>query len=169
MTKLNCTDIRNAIAARDFIGWQGIPPSCSAKDLFDNIPDDLSGRPSRPLGDDFQASVFVLLELDGYYRPMASFRDNKLILFDGMNPELKDGFAPLYNDFGEPAARLDWHYGTLAIPNGEWIYPERGITVFLNTTADKVLHIALYQATNLREYQRALRPMLKKTLRPRRY
>lgn len=166
MTKNNCAAIRKAIETRNFLGWQGLPAECTAKELFDNIPDDLSDRPTRSLGDDFQSATFVPVELEGYYRPMANFRQGQLVLFDGMNPDLAGGFAPLHKDLGEPAARLDWYYGTLEIRAGEWVYPERGITVFLNTTADKALHIALYHSTTLAEYNRILRPHLKKKLRP---
>jgi len=166
MTQENCKQIRQAIETQNFLGWHGLAPECTAQELFSNIPSDLTDKPVRPLGDDFSPAVFVLLELAGYYRPMASFRDRQLILFDAMNPELAGGFAPLHTDLGEPAARLDWHYGTLSIPTGEWVYPNRGITVFLNTTADKALHIALYQPTRLSEYQRALRPHLQKQIRP---
>jgi hypothetical protein len=162
----NCESIRQSIETRNFLDWRGLPQGCTAQDLFSNIPEDLSDRPVRPLGSDFSSATFVLLELAGYYRPMASFRNNQLILFDAMNPELAGGFPPLHQDLGEPATRLDWHYGTLSIPTGEWVYPERGITVFLNTTADKALHIALYHPTTLSEYQRHLRPHLQKHIRP---
>ncbi|MBD2198158.1 MULTISPECIES: hypothetical protein [Calothrix] len=162
----NCESIRQSIETRNFLGWRGLPAECTAQDLFTNIPTDLSDRPVRPLGSDFNQAIFVLLELPGYYRPMASFRHNQLIMFDAMNPDLAGGFAPLHQDLGEPATRLDWHYGTLSIPTGEWVYPERGITVFLNTTADKALHIAVYQPTTLSEYERNLRPHLQKQVRP---
>lgn len=165
MIQNNCESIRKSIETRDFLDWHGLPQGCTAQQLFPNIPDDLTDRPVRPLGDDFSPAKFVLLELAGYYRPMASFREHQLILFDAMNPELSGGFLPLHKDLGEPATRLNWYYGTLSIPTGEWVYPERGITIFLNTTSDKALHIALYQPTTLLEYQRSLRPHLQKHVR----
>jgi hypothetical protein len=64
-------------------------------------------------------------------------------------PELEGGAAPLIADLGLPATRLDGDYGTLPIAQGEWPYPLRGVTLFLNTTSDKVLHLALYQPTTL--------------------
>lgn len=166
MTQESWASIREAIETRNFVGWQGIPKGCTAQNLFDDVPDDLSDRPVRRLGDDVRSAKFVLLELEGYYRPMVSFREGQFILFDAMNPELAQGFAPLRDDLGEPAARLDWYYGTLEIPDGEWVFPERGITVFLNTTADKALHIALYRPTMLKKYRKRLRPVLRKRLRP---
>jgi hypothetical protein len=166
MTQQNCQQIRQAIETRNFLGWQGLSPECTDRELFPNISSDLTDRPVRMLGNDFSPAVFVITELTGYYRPMVSFRDRQSILFDGMNPELAGGFAPLHQDLGEPADRLDWYYGTLPISGGEWVYPSRGITVFLNTTADKALHIALYRSTTLSEYQSKLRPHLQKKQRP---
>ena len=92
---------------------------------------------------------------------MANFRDGALILVDGMTPELDGGAGPLLADLGTPATRLDWDFGTLPISQGEWPYPERGITLFLNTTSDKVLHLALYAPT-LDAYLGSLRPPLAK-------
>jgi len=166
MSKKNFEAIRKAIETRDFVGWNGLPDSCTPSDLFDDFPIDLSGRPTRPLGKLFKPAVFVVLEIDGYYRPTVSIRDNELVLFDGMNPELRGGFTRLRDDLGEPVARLDCFYGTLEIPNAECVYPERGITVFLNPETGKALHIAVYRCTDLDNYVRTLRPNLRKELRP---
>lgn len=166
MASHDCATARRAIATRQFVSWQGLPAGCAARELFDDFPADLTDRPVRPLGDAFRPAVFVLLALPGYYRPMASLRDGALVLVDGMNPELAGGAAPLLDDLGEPAAQLDWHYGTLPIAAGEWVYPARGITLFLNTTRDRALHIALYHATSLDDYTRSLRPHLRKEMRP---
>ncbi len=163
----SCPAVRKALETCDFRHWQGLPAACAAHDLFADLPTDLSDLPTRPLGDDFAAADFVLLDLPGYYRPMASFRAGKLVLFDGMNPELAGDFAALHADLGAPVARLDWYHGTLPIPAGEWVYPARGITLFVNTTADTALHIALYGATNLETYRSELRPHLRKRLTPR--
>ena len=166
MSDKNIDAVRMAIETRDFVGWNGLPDACAPGDLFDDFPDELSDRPTRPLGESFSPAVFVLLKLDGYYRPTASVLENELVLFDGMNPELPGGFQRLFDELGAPAARSDWFHGTLEIPNGEWVYPERGITVFLNSSADKALHIAVYHPTHLENYFRTLRPHLRKEERP---
>jgi hypothetical protein len=164
-----CQTASQAIRARHFIGWRGLPAGCAPSALVPGLPDplpDLGEQPARRLGSDASSAAFVLLDLTGWYRPMASFRAGELVLIDGMNPELEGGAAPLIADLGLPATRLDWDYGTLPIAQGEWPYPERGVTVFLNTTSDKVLHLALYQPTTLEVYLRTLRPPLAKRPRP---
>ncbi len=162
----NCQIIRKAIETRNFIGWKGLPSTCTAKDLFNNIPKDLSDEPVRPLGSTFIDSTFVPLSLTGYYMPKVSFRDDQLILFDGIILNLAGDFDMLHKDLGEPSARLDSYDGILTISNGEWIYPERGITVFINIRGDKVRHVSLYRPTTLEEYKKTLRLHLQKRYRP---
>lgn len=166
---MDCSVVGKKIADRDFVGWTGIPVECDAAALFGGLPADLASRPRRNLGDELTPAMFWVLDLPGYYRPTASFVDGKLVLFDGMNPELGGGFAALRDDLGAPVARLDWERGTLPIAAGEWVYPARGITVFVDPEApDTALHIAVYHATTLDAYRRRLRPHLGKQVRPRR-
>jgi hypothetical protein len=159
-----CTKARDAIVKRSFVGWQGLPAKCHSKDLLPEIPADLNDWPDRYLGDDFQKTKFAVLTMEGYYRPTASLIGEEIVMFDGMNPDLPGGFAPLQADLGEPVERFDWFYGTLEIKAGEWPFPDRGITVFLNSTADRVLHIALYHPAAMSSYIHTLRPPLRKTL-----
>jgi hypothetical protein len=165
MTTDACQTAAHAIQVRNFVGWRGFATGCTPHALVPGLPDpmpDLGEQPSRRLGADASSAAFVLLDLPGWYRPMASFRAGELVLVDGMNPELDGGAAPLLAELGAPATKLDWSYGTLPIAQAEWPYPDRGITVFLNTTSDKVLHLALYQPTTLDVYLRSLRPPLAK-------
>lgn len=164
MSEADCGAARGAIERCAFVGWRGLPTGCPADALLPGLPAGPAGEwPVRHLGADLRPATFALLDLDAYYRPMASFDGPRLVLVDGMNPELAGGLAPLLADLGDPAERLDWFYGTLAIPRGEWVFPERGITLFLNTDADDALHIALYRPASAAEYLRVLRPNLRKT------
>lgn len=164
MGEPDCGAAREAIARCAFVGWRGLPAGCPTDALLPGLPAaPAEARPVRHLGAELRPATFVLLDLAPYYRPMASFEGRRLVLVDGMNPELDGGLAPLLADLGAPAQRLDWFYGTLAIPRGEWIFPERGITLFLNTDADEALHVALYHPASAAEYLRALRPNLRKT------
>ncbi len=161
----SCAAARKAIENKDFVGWRGLP-GCTGGELFAGFPADLSGRPTRHLGSSASSAAFVLLELPGYYRPMANVRDGKLVLVDGMNPEIGEALPALLTDLGEPNAKLDWVFGTLPFSEREWVYAERGISLFLNTEHDKALHIALYSATDLDTYLKDVRPPLAKKRLP---
>lgn len=49
----------------------------------------------RRLGASLATARSRLLDLGGYYRPMASVRDGVVILFDAMNPVLDAGWPAL--------------------------------------------------------------------------
>lgn len=159
------------IIERRFINWQGLPrlgagegPPVNA--IFPELLQGSGIRPQRYLGESFRPVTYSVLDLPGYYRPTLSMEGETLVLFDAMLPELDNGLAPLLNAFGEPAIQLDWFYGTLEMPGGEWLFPERGISLFLNQARDRALHLALYAATDQTTYLDRLRPHLRKTLHP---
>lgn len=166
MSNQPCDQARHAIEQRDFIGWHGLPGNCSPGEILAESSPSLQDLPKRYLGEDYRPVNFLLLSITGYYRPMASFDGELLVLIDGALPELHGGLGALMADLGEPEARLDWYYGTLEIKLGEWVFPGRGISLFLNKAADKALHIALYHSTTLDAYKRERRPHLRKTLNP---
>jgi hypothetical protein len=164
---MECDAARDRIVRVELLGWRGLPEGCRPNDLFEELSNDTSHWAIRPLGESFERAAFAVLDIPGYYRPTVSVRDGVVVLFDGMNPEPAGGLEPLVADLGSPAAKLDSRHGTLSVPEGEWAYPLRGLTLFVNTTGETALHVALYSATTLQEYLRLLRPHLGKTLRPR--
>jgi len=158
---MTCEDARRAIEARQFAGWRGLPVGCTAAELFGIPPDAEFGY--RKLGT--REARQHLLELPGYYRPLVTVRDSVVVLFDGTNPALDTGLPALLMDLGEPAAKEDFDHGTYKIPAGEWIYPDRGITVFVQTDGSAIMHVAVYAPTTLATYLDELRPDLGKKLR----
>lgn len=158
-----CATIRKAIETRNPSAWNGLPAECKAIELFDGIPADVADRPRRLLGT--RTATWVILQLGGYYRPKASFVDGAFVMFDAMNPELAVKGPELLKEFGAPAARENWWYGTLEMKRAAYVYPKRGITLFMNSETGRVLHVALYHPTNLAGWNSQLRPRLRKKLK----
>jgi len=154
-TMNGCERAAWAIRDRDVIGWQGLPTGCRPEDLFGVPVDDQWGE--RQLGEDCEPARSRLLDIDGYYRPMAFVRDGDVVLFDGMNPALSVSWRTLADDLGEPETRLDWVHGTVPMPAGEMVYARRGITVSLNPSNEFVAYLTLYPPTDVDHYVRLLR------------
>lgn len=163
MTPKTCDEAKHAIEARRFVGWRGLPAGCTPDAMF-GVKFEEKEWPARMLGK--KSTRWLVVEVPGYYRPTVSVRDGVVVLFDGMNPELDGGWAPLAADLGEPEAKLDWHRDTILMKGGEWVYPARGITIFGRAAGDDALHIAVYAPTTLAEYEASLRPNLETKLRP---
>ena len=150
-----CEAARKAIEARRFIGWRGLPAGCTPDALFGVSLDGQWGE--LPLGENFEQARSRLLDVGGYYRPMTYVRDGNVVMFDGMNPTLDDGWTRLSDSLGQPEATLDWVHGTVGMSGGERVYASRGITVFLNPENDFVIHISVYVPTTVEEYIKRLR------------
>jgi hypothetical protein len=155
MKPMTCDDARTAIETRRFVGWAGLPERCSTDAMF-GLAFDREEWPERTLGS--VATRWHVLDISGYYRPMVSAREGVVVLFDGMNPELDGGWATLAKDLGEPETKLEWMDSGVATPAGEWVYPARGITIFLDTQTNTPRHVAVYASTTLDDYLERLRP-----------
>jgi hypothetical protein len=160
-----CEIAQQMIRSLDFQNWKGLPKACDWTQFTGALPTDWSELPIRPLGSSFRETRQIHFDLAGYMRPSLGFENGEAVLFEAMGPSLED-LEGLKRHLGEPAAKLDWDFGTLPLEEAEFVYPERGITLFLNSTLDRALHIALYPVTSLADYEKNLRPQLAKKLRP---
>jgi len=165
-TPPTCETARRAIETRDFVGWQGLPTGCTAEALFGGALDETWGV--RALGDRATATRMRLLDVPGYYRPLASTQAGAVVMFDGSTPELAGGWTALAADLGAPEASRDFVHGTIAMAGGEHIHATRGITVFVNPENQFVVHVAVYAPTTALDYLARLRPSLAKPLAPKR-
>lgn len=156
-----CESALEMIQNIHFLNWKGLPADCDWSALTGDYPTDWNGVPVRSLGTNFQKAPFLTFELEGYMRPSIAFVEGIPTLFEAMGPKIED-LSALLEFLGEPAAKLDWDFGTLPFKKKEFVFPEYGITLFLNTDLDKALHIALYPSTSLKNYLANLRPELGK-------
>jgi hypothetical protein len=81
---MTCDAAKQAIEARRFVGWRGLPPGCAPDVLFGIKLDDTWGV--MPLGSSFEKARSHLVELTGYGRALAYVRDGAVAMFDAMAP-----------------------------------------------------------------------------------
>lgn len=172
---VNCTIMEQApkceqaiqqIKERIFSSWQGLSDNCKFEELMIEISLPKEDFPKRYLGTDNKEVSSIKIDIPGYYRPTISFDGDTVILFDGMVPELNEDLSELLGKLGEPTLQLDWHFGTVIMKQSELVFPNKGITFFLNEDRDKLLHIALYFPGTIENYLEQLRPSFKKRRLP---
>lgn len=150
-----CNEARSSIISARFLGWTGLPSGCTSEALFGVALDSTWGE--LRLGQHSIPTSSRLLDLPGYYRPLAFSRNGVVVLFDGTNPSLSTGWGDLSADLGRPSATLDWVHGTIAMRAGELVYAKRGIAVCLNPENLFVIHVSLFVPTTLEDYVNHLR------------
>lgn len=151
---VRCEDAIQMIQNRDFRNWRGLPSGCNWPSAHDERSADPREWWVRKLRGHLDSAWTENVDLAGYYQPRFTYHRGDLMLFDGRNPELSCTSAELLEALGEPAAKLDWDAGTLPLPGMEWVWPERGIALYLGGDADHVSHVALFAATTSEEYKK---------------
>ena len=104
MNVLTCKDARDAIEARRFVGWGGLPTGCTPAELF-GIPEDAAWG-LRRVGHPVKRLKQYGVRFSGYSRALANMRDGVVVMFDGHLPELDGGWSRLQQDLGAPEAKL---------------------------------------------------------------
>ena len=163
----NAIEVLKALARLDLHGWRGLSQHTlldHARQVFD-IDDEWCG--SSMLGTDRRQTYWFTVTCDGFPEGLRIWTSgNEVILLDASSPDLPGGLDALLTALGSPQAQLDSYLGTLRIENSEWVFPERGITVFVNPDNHLLLRIAVYRPSKLSEYEQSLRLDLKKTRLP---
>ena len=147
-------------------GWRGLAPRCSLTDLKQvlEVPD---GRPgSGSIGADRRELSWLWSVGNGFPDSIRVWLDgDQVVLLETKVVGKPADFVALARKLGEPAAKLDSFFGLAAIPKGEWVYPDRGLTLFVNPEDHDPWRVAVYRPTTLEDYKKRLRPI---TGRPRR-
>lgn len=164
---VSCDEAIQMIQNRDFREWKGLPSGCKWPSAHEERSADPQEWWVRKLKSEPDSAWTENADLVGYYQPRFTYQRGGLLLFDGRNPELACSGSELVKALGTPAAKLDWDSGTLPLAGMEWVWPERGIALYLDGDEDHVSHVTLFAPTTLEEYKKGyLRIQEKKELRP---
>lgn len=151
------TDALLRFAARDFEAWAGLAEDTTVADVAETFEVDDAPQPAT-LGAEHRAVGWLTVAADGYPGGIRVWLDGtSVVLLDGPDPELPAGLEAFLHELGDPDVRLDSYLGTLPIEGSEWVYPSRGLTVYLNPENMVILRLAAYVPTTLDEYEARVR------------
>jgi hypothetical protein len=145
----------------DLAAWSGLPAGTAPEDLEPAVdaPDDAPAMAGIGLrkalvrygelrGTGVEAEVWV-----------APDTAEVLLVAIGDPPFARDP-AGVLAQLGEPALRLDNALGTVSLPGSEWVYPDRGLTVFADEEDERVWRLALFTPSSPEEYEERYRVRL---------
>ncbi len=158
MTDSICIEALQQFASRIFTNWQGLPDGCPipVAETILKVSEDYGV--SR-LGQQHKPAYFRTTQLEGYVNfARVWYRNEKIVLIDGDYPAIPVELAALLKSYGEPAAKYDYYQDVIEIKAGEWVYPQRGITLFMNADSRMLAKVAVYPSTSLADYLANLSP-----------
>jgi hypothetical protein len=153
-----CQNVWEQILKRDFTSWNGIPSECDYT-AFDNSfqrISDIVGTGT--LGEFFIPSHYRVYIVNGYSGNLRVWcREKELVLIEANAPQLKQPVGVLLDVLGEPLKKLSYYWDVMEVPEGEWIYPQKGIVLFFDYSRENILRISLFHSCNLKYYIQNIR------------
>jgi hypothetical protein len=141
-----CHDALRQIVTLDLAAWDGLP-ACSLAEIE---PLWRVGGDPRELSLGAEGATAQAFDLGERWARVWS-RDGDVVLVDLEGPLDADVAA-----LGEPEARLTAHSGVAAYPEGELVFPQRGLAVGVSPSGT-VLYVAFFAPVTLGEYSASLR------------
>jgi hypothetical protein len=153
------------VALKSFVwphleGWKGLGPNCGLTAVTEAWGyADNGWRGSGYVGEEPRALTWVSAVGGGFPDSVRVWLDGPhVVLLEtevlGHASELKALIAKL----GQPAAKLDAFF-EVKMEKSEWVYPERGLTLYVNPENHILLRALGYAPTTLENYRRHLRPI----------
>lgn len=157
-----CGQTIHQLRARDFRSWRGLDERCTPDAFAAALGREGSNEGMRPLGSEAVEVTWWPAPCPGYGEPLeVQLAEGRVVRIDGLRPSLDGGLPALLAALGEPAAKLAYHDNVVPIPDGEWVWPGRGLALYLSADHRFVRRVALFHATDLDRYLRRLRPNLR--------
>lgn len=155
----DCRTAWQTITEKAFQRWEGLPESCTYSDFDDAFERQRESHARGTLGRAKIRTNFRRHVADGYSEPLKVwFRDDDVVAIEVSYPDLPYPDEELLNLLGEPATRFDYHLDVLPISGGSWVYPDRGLALFLDAANEKVMRLSLFTRCSLEEYVEEIKP-----------
>jgi hypothetical protein len=141
--------------------WKGLSPDCSVAAVSEawGYVDD-GWRGSGWVGEEDEPRDLAWFSAD------AGFPDSVRVWVDGQRVVMLETevlgdashLKALVAKLGRPAAKLDAYF-QVKMEKSEWVYPDRGLTLFVNPRNHVLISAVGYAPTTLENYRRNLRPI----------
>jgi hypothetical protein len=143
--------------------WSGLPRGCRPDEVGPVLV--AAGEPGMwNLGG--RKAFFRSGELDGVPAQLWTSTDDAEVLMIAVeDPPFARAPQAVREQLGGPALELDTARGTVPVPAGEWVYPDRGVAVFVDLD-DQIFRATLFPACSPQEYETEFRVVLKERRQP---
>lgn len=146
--------------------WRGIDPECRIDDLRETFPIDDDWGGVGYLGEEEWDAEYVGItaeesgEESGNDVRLWHDEEGRLLLVEIIDPRRFPTVDALLDTLGHPDTRLDATVGLRRGRQNEWVYPERGLTLYVTSDTEHVERVLGFVPTSVEEYTLNLRPNL---------
>lgn len=157
---LTCTEALNLFVNKEFEQWSGLPYECQTTDIFSVFPPVVEDVAVGKLGSEYIPTSYKVCVVENYDEPVEVwFKNNGIVKIEAKYPQLSANQSQaITKALGKPTDKLDYYFDILMIPNGEWVYAERGISLFFNADGTGLVSLSVFYPSSLDNYKKTIRP-----------
>lgn len=155
-----CVAALRAFAWPDPSRFGGLP-ACRLADLAQAFTVPEGGwRGSGYVGEDHRPLSWLNATGGGFPGPVRAWLDgDEVVMLDAEILGRPADLEALAAKLGEPAAKLDSYLAGVLLPGSEWVYPDRGLTLFVEPETHAPLRAAAWPRATLEDYRKHYRFM----------
>ena len=149
-----CEKVWQNIIQKDFVHWNGLPLACDLKAIITRFMVPNASSRAHFLGLQTRRAYSKVLQIPGYQsgRTKVWFSEDNQVIKIALELTLTgEARQTLLEALGAPTAKLAVYQTPVDTANVEWVYPEKGITLF--NYDEVVADILLYPPTDLTNYK----------------
>jgi len=142
--------------SRELSDWRGLPSHCRERDLEALFPL-RPGEGATRLGVDLVSYRFRVLEWPGLLEPVHLLFASDILrmLRTGLWSTDRSECDRLLGELGQPDSRVDLAFGVTWIPDGDWVYASRGLTLSVIPDTGLIAGVEAYPPGTLQSYLRS--------------
>lgn len=150
----------------DLTEWRGLPECTLAElaEVFTVSPTRVAGV----LGEEHRALEWLTVSGQGFPDSIMAWLDGeRVVTLDARIMQPLVEWQALKTALGAPTATLDGYIAGVLMKDSEWVYPERGLTLFVDPDPEgqALFHLTVYPKTTLSEYRQRYRFIAGKRIR----
>jgi hypothetical protein len=155
--KEDCSKVFGPFIDKDFSNWKVWNSDCIAcclEDFFICQTETISGY----AGSEYVPAQFAYYKAKNYQQPVRIwYRSGKFLKLDAEFPDIDLLFPDQFKGLDHAVTKMDYSFGGTTIRNGEWIYPDQGISFFFNGDHNRIIKVMVFLPVNIDIYIKEIR------------
>lgn len=156
-TAIVCDKVFGPFINKDFLNWKVWDSDCVAcclEDFFTRQSEFVSGF----AGNDHSPAQFAYYKTENYLQPVRIwYRSGKFLRLDAEYPDIDLHSADLFAGLNPAISKMDYSFGITTIHNGEWVYPDLGVSLFFNGDHNRIIKVTIFLPVGLDRYIKEIR------------
>lgn len=148
----DCDEMFRPFIAKDFSHWK--PWKIEWVDrCLEKLLTKQAGPISGFSGMEHLSAQFYYCKAENYSPTIRTwFRSGKFLKLEAEYPDINLFYPDQFEGLGDDVNKMTYSFGGFAIADGEWVYPQMGISFFFNGDYNRIIKIVIFIPATIEKY-----------------